>query len=386
MTHGVGGNPLGEALASVPVQARPDIAAMDGYHSPQVACSVRLNTNESPFPPPMAWQEALADEVALIDFRRYPDRRAVALRKDIATHHRVDHEQIFVANGSNEAIQTLCLTYGGAGRSVLVFEPTYAMHSQIARTSGSAVIVGTRDDQHRIDVAAARLTIAEHQPSIIFICSPNNPTGLVEAQETIEAILDVAPGIVVVDEAYGQFATWSAMQLLHPSRALCVLRTYSKTWAMAGARLGYLIGPTWMIEEFDKVVLPYHLDAVKQIAGRLALRYEPEMRSRIAQLVVERERVLSALSALPVKVWPSQANFILFQPNHCAADDVWQYLVDHDVLIRNCSSWPGLHNCLRVTLGTAAENGEFLCQLEAALLATCATASVGQTATVSESI
>jgi histidinol-phosphate aminotransferase len=368
----------GEVSSSPPVRARDDIVAMSGYHSPQVDCTVRLNTNESPFPPPTAWQEALADEVALIDFRRYPDRTAAALRRDLATHHGLDASQVFVANGSNEAIQTLCLTYGGAGRTVMVFEPTYAMHSQIARTSGSRVVVGARDGRMQIDIDQAQQLIAAEQPSIIFVCSPNNPTGLIEPRAKIEALLAIAPGLVVVDEAYGQFASWSAIELLRNDRPLCVLRTYSKTWAMAGARLGYALAPGWMIDEFDKVVLPYHLDAVKQVAGRLALRHDMEMRTRVAELVAQRALVLDRLATLDVVTWASQANFVLFQPNHSRADDVWQYLVDHDILIRNCSTWPGLENCLRVTIGTEKENMIFLKELGEALTATRSQVSTGE--------
>jgi histidinol-phosphate aminotransferase len=368
----------GEASSSPPVRARDDIVAMSGYHSPQVDCTVRLNTNESPFPPPTAWQEALADEVALIDFRRYPDRTAAALRRDLATHHGLDASQVFVANGSNEAIQTLCLTYGGAGRSVMVFEPTYAMHSQIARTSGSRVVVGARNSRMQIDIDQAQQLIAAEQPSIIFVCSPNNPTGLIEPRANIEALLDIAPGLVVVDEAYGQFASWSAIEMISDHLPLCVLRTYSKTWAMAGSRLGYALAPGWMIDDFDKVVLPYHLDAVKQVAGRLALRHDMEMRTRVAELVAQRAILLDRLATMDVVTWASQANFVLFQPNHWRAYDVWQYLVDHDVLIRNCSTWPGLENCLRVTIGTEKENMIFLKELGEALTATRSQVSIGE--------
>ncbi len=349
------------------VSARPEISAMVGYHSPQVPCSVRLNTNESPFAPPAAWQEALADEIASTDFRRYPDRSAVALRTALAAHHGVLPDQVFAANGSNEVLQTICLAYGGAGRTALVFEPTYAMHRQISRTTGAAIADGPRRSDLTIDPAQAVAAISEHRPSIVFLCSPNNPTGLIEGREVIEAVLAAAPGIVVVDEAYGQFADWSALELMDEHSALCVVRTYSKTWAMAGARLGYLLAPAWMNAELDKVVLPYHLDSMKQAAGRLALRYETDMRARVVELVRQRGRILNGLAELPVTVWPSQANFVLFRPDHSSADAVWHELVARDVLIRNCSSWPRLDNCLRVSVGSEPENDAFLAALEAAL-------------------
>ena len=342
------------------IQPRADVVAMEGYHSPQVSVRVRLNTNESPFPPPLQWQEQLADEVAIIDFHRYPDRSAMALRRSIAALHGVGPEQIFVGNGSNEVLQTLCLTYAGPGRAAVTFEPTYALHSHIAKISGARVVSGERDADFTLSPSALDAAIAEADPHITFLCSPNNPTGLVEPESIIERALERSAGIVLVDEAYGQFAPWSALTMIDESRPLAVARTYSKTWAMAGARLGYLVAPSWMIEELEKVVLPYHLDAVKQAGGRLALRFEPEMRARVRELIAERERLVAALSVLDVEVFPSGANFVLFRPRSHAADAVWQGLVDRSVLVRNCASWPRLAGCLRVTIGTYAEDDVFL--------------------------
>ena len=349
------------------IQPRAEVAAMEGYHSPQVAVSVRLNTNESPFAPPAAWQEALADEVASIDFHRYPDRDAVALRMAIAELHGVEVGQVFAANGSNEVIQTLCLTYGGHGRRVVTFEPTYALHSHIARISGAEVITGQRDQEFRISIDEARRVVSDAQPAVTFLCSPNNPTGLLESQAVIETVANVAPGLVIVDEAYGQFAPWSAQELLSEDRCVAIIRTYSKTWSMAAARLGYLIGPSWLVTELEKVVLPYHLDAVKQAAGRLALRYEGDMRKRVAELVAERDRLVARLLRLDVHVWPSSANFVLFRPLAVDANRVWQALVDRSVLIRNCASWPRLGGCLRVTIGTPEENETFISALTSVL-------------------
>lgn len=345
------------------IQPRAEVVAMEGYHSPQVAVSVRLNTNESPFAPPAAWQEALADEVASIDFHRYPDRHAVALRTAIAELHGVDVGQVFAANGSNEVIQTLCLTYGGHDRRVVTFEPTYALHSHIARISGAEVISGQRNQDFAISIDEARRVVSDVQPAITFLCSPNNPTGMLESRAVIETVAHVAPGLVIVDEAYGQFAPWSAQELLSEERCVAIIRTYSKTWSMAAARLGYLIGPSWLVTELEKVVLPYHLDAVKQAAGRLALRYEADMRKRVAELVAERDRLVARLLHLDVHVWPSSANFVLFRPLAVDANHVWQELVDRSVLIRNCASWPRLSGCLRVTVGTSGENEIFISAL-----------------------
>lgn len=355
------------SLSAARPAARPEIVAMSGYHSPQVNVEVRLNTNESPFPPPAAWQEALADHIAALDFARYPDRGAWSLREGIAALHGVSADQVFVANGSNEVLQTLCLTYGGAGRTIVTFEPTYAMHGQIARTTGAKVVEGARGEDFRIDPSHAAEVVEKSAPSITFLCSPNNPTGVVDDRSILAAVLAATTGIVVVDEAYGQFSDWSALSLVCDDLPLCVVRTFSKTWSMAAARLGYLIAPAWMVVDLEKVVLPYHLDSMKQAAGEFALRYEPEMRARVAKLVEERGSIMVGLGDLDVDVWPSQANFVLFRPRNADADAVWQGLVDRSVLVRNCASWPGLAGCLRVTVGTPAENARFLAELRSTL-------------------
>ncbi len=214
---------------------RDDLALMEGYHSPQVDVAVRLNTNEAPAPPPPGFSKALADELATLDWHRYPDRSYRDLREAIARHHGVAPEQVFAANGSNEVLQTLCLAYGGAGRTAAVFEPTYALHSHIARITGTGVAVGERSAELALDLDEVRRVLAEAAPAITFLCSPNNPTGMLEDEATVRAVLDVAPGLVVVDEAYGQFAPWSALDLVDDSRPLVVTRTYSKTWSMAAA-------------------------------------------------------------------------------------------------------------------------------------------------------
>ena len=342
---------------------RDDLALHPGYHSPQVDVEVRLNTNEAPEPPPAGFRDALADELAAIDWHRYPDRGALALREDIAAFHGVDASQVFVANGSNEVLQTVCLTYGGPERTVATFEPTYALHSHIPRITATGVVSGERTDDFALDMGEVERVLGEHRPTITFLCSPNNPTGMAETEETVRAVAGLAPGLLVVDEAYGQFAPWSALELVDDDSPIVVTRTYSKTWSMAAARLGYLVGPSWLVSEMQEVVLPYHLDAFKQAAGRVALRFEAEMHGRVAALVEERGRVSSALAELPVTVWPSAANFILFRPRADGEGDgqlVWKRLLEHSVLVRNCATWPRLDGCLRVTLGTPEENDRFL--------------------------
>jgi histidinol-phosphate aminotransferase len=354
---------------------RADLGLMEGYHSPQVDVAVRLNTNEAPEPPPAAFVDALRAALDGVAWHRYPDRSASVLRARIAEVEsplatsvegglRAPH--VFAANGSNEVLQSLCLAYGGSGRSVLTFEPTYALHSHIAAVSGTGAIRVDRSADFRLDLDAATEAIRRHRPAITFLCSPNNPTGMVEDEATVRSVLEAVEqvdGMLVVDEAYGQFSPWSALSLVSETRSVVVTRTYSKTWSAAALRLGYLVGPSWVVGELEKVALPYHLDTVTQLAGTLALDHLPEMQRRVARLVEERGRVSEALARLPVEQWPSGANFILFRPLEADGSAVWAGLVERSVLVRNCASWPGLEGCLRVTLGTGDEDDRFLAAL-----------------------
>ncbi|MGI8984244.1 MAG: histidinol-phosphate transaminase [Acidimicrobiales bacterium] len=359
------------------IPVRDDLADLAGYHSAQVSVDVRLNTNESPYPPPPAWRDAFLEELAAVPFNRYPDRAAMALRAAIGEHHGVGPEQVLAANGSNEVIQALCLAYGGPGRTVAVFEPTYALHSHIPRITGTAVAAGERRPDFTLDPAEVRRVVDQVRPAITFLCSPNNPTGVIDAAEVVESALAAAPGLVVVDEAYGQFTSSSALDLVSDDRPLAVTRTFSKTWSMAACRLGYMVAPAAIVAAAELAVLPYHLDAATQIAGRLAVRFTAEMEARVAALVAERERLAGALAALPVDTWPSGANFLLFRPHDVdgppglsgplSGTAVWKALVERSVLVRDCSSWPRLDGCLRVTVGTPAEDDAFLSALKEVL-------------------
>ncbi len=301
------------------------------------------------------------------DLQRYPDRRAIRLREAIAARVAQPVGRVFAANGSNEVLQTLLLTYGGPGRRALVFEPTYALHSHIARITGTATIVGPRDDGFRIDARSAVAIIEREQPEVVFVCSPNNPSGTVEETDTVAALVEAAPGLVVVDEAYGEFAAESAVDLVSEDRAVVVTRTYSKVWSLAALRLGFAVGPMWLVEELDKVVLPYHLDAATQLAGTLALDHADDMERRVSRLVEDREELTRDLAEVAgIEVFPSGANFVLFR---CAGRgrQVWERLVDRGVLVRDFSSWPGVEDCLRVTVGTPEENARFRSALDEAM-------------------
>ncbi|HEV2369951.1 MAG TPA: histidinol-phosphate transaminase, partial [Acidimicrobiales bacterium] len=345
------------------VPTRPDLQGLVGYHSPQVDVEVRLNTNESPLPPPEMWLDELRAEIGTIDFNRYPDRDAVALRQSLAEFHGTDIDRVFCANGSNEVLQCLLLAVGGPGRRVALFEPTYQLHSHIAKITGTEVVAGRRDDDFGLDLDEVARVLRTAYPVVTFLCSPNNPTGRAEAPDVVADVVRRAPGLVAVDEAYGQFSPHTAVPLAGADGRVVVVRTFSKTWSMAAARLGYAIGPVALVDALYDVALPYHLDSIKQAAGRLALRYRTEMEARVAGIVEERGRIAAALAALPVDAWPSDANFILFRPRTLPADDVWDQLVARSVLVRDCSRWPGLEGCLRVTVGTPAENTTFLAAL-----------------------
>ncbi len=348
-------------------QPRADFSLRKGYHSPQVPVDVRLNTNESPFPPPEGWFDALAEEVRRTSFNRYPDRAAYALREALGELHGVRPEQVFAANGSNEVLQSLLLAYGGPGRKAALWEPTYALHSHIAHLTGTEVVAGRRGAGFSLGADDALELVGREHPSIVFFCSPNNPTGRAEDPSTVSAALSASEALVVVDEAYGQFSSWSALGLVGDDVPLVVVRTFSKTWSMAALRLGYLVGPSEVVRALERVALPYHLDALKQAAGRLALRFTAEMERRVSAIVSERERLAGELSRLAVELWPSQANFLLFRPLGRSGAEVWQGLVERSVLVRDTSSWAGLEGCLRVTVGLPEENDRFLAALSEVL-------------------
>jgi histidinol-phosphate aminotransferase len=366
-----GGSPGDErANGSLP-SVRPDLVTLDGYHSAQVEVEVRLNTNESPLAPPAAWLEAFRAGLDDVEFNRYPDRQAMALRRSLADAHGVDPDRIFCANGSNEVLQSLLLAYGGHGRSVALFEPTYTLHGHIARITGTAVAAGQRTDDFRLDLDEVKRVVESADPVITFLASPNNPTGRAEPVEAVDAVLSLAPGLLVVDEAYGQFAPSSALDLLTAGGAgaerVAVVRTFSKTWSMAGVRLGYLVAAPEVVRACELVALPYHLDSTKQLAGRLALEFVEEMETRVAMVKEERGRIAAAFVDLPVETWPSDANFILFRPTTNHAKAVWSDLLAASVLVRDCSEWPGLAGCLRVTVGLPDENDRFLTALSESL-------------------
>jgi histidinol-phosphate aminotransferase len=353
----------GVVLADLPL--REDLRGVSPYGAPQLDVPVRLNTNENPYPPPPALvAELVADvERAARELHRYPDRDAVALRSDLAgylaerTGVPLTAANLWAANGSNEVLQQLLQAFGGPGRSALGFVPSYSMHPIISAGTRTAWIPAPRRADFSLDAACAVAAVREHRPDVLFVTSPNNPTGAAVPLEDLRAVLAAAPGIVVVDEAYGEFSHQpSAVGLLAEfPGTLVVCRTMSKAFAFAGGRLGYLAAAPAVVDALLLVRLPYHLSVLTQAAARAALRHAGATLDSVATLVAERGRVSAALRELGAEVVPSDANFVLFGRfgDESAA---WRRYLDHGVLIRDV----GIEGHLRVTVGTPAENDAFL--------------------------
>ncbi|MGY2011164.1 histidinol-phosphate transaminase [Nocardia gipuzkoensis] len=344
---------------------RENLRGKKPYGAPQLTVPVQLNTNENPHPPSRALIDDVAESIraAAADLHRYPDRDAVALRTDLAryltaqTGIALDTGNVWAANGSNEILQQLLQAFGGPGRSALGFVPSYSMHPIISEGIDTEWIEAKRSADFSLDIDHALAAIAERRPDVVFVTSPNNPTGHSIPQQDLARILAAAPGIVVVDEAYGEFSAQpSAIGLIarFPAK-LVVTRTMSKAFAFAGGRLGYLVAAPAVIEAMLLVRLPYHLSVVTQVAARAALRHADETLGSVAELAAQRDRVAAALREQGYDVIPSDANFLLFGRFTDAAR-TWQRYLDHGVLIRDV----GIPGYLRTTIGLAAENDELL--------------------------
>jgi len=347
------------ALTELPL--RPELAGEVPYGAPQLDVPVRLNVNENPYPPSPAVVAEIATAVALAagSMNRYPDREALALRGDLARYlgHGLAAEQIWAANGSNEVMTQVLQAFGGPGRSLLSFAPTYSMYPEYARNTHTRWLTAPRTADFRIDRAAAVAAVKETQADVVLVTSPNNPTGTAVDLETVEAVCDAAPGVVVVDEAYVEFArtgTPSALELLPHHPRLAVSRTMSKAFAFAGGRLGYLPAAPAFVDALRVVRLPYHLSAVTQAVARVALAHAPEMLAAVDQLRVARDEVAAWLSGQGLEVAESDANFVLFG-RFADRHRVWQLLLDRGVLIRET----GPAGWLRVSAGTPAEMAAF---------------------------
>jgi histidinol-phosphate aminotransferase len=351
-----GQEPAGDVIRGL---LREDLRHLHPYGAPQLDVPVQLNTNENPYAPSQRLRQAIADAVAAVagTLNRYPDRDATDLRKDLADYlgHGIGAPQVWAANGSNEVIQQLLQAFGGPGRTALGFEPSYSMHPLISQVTGTGWTEGSRDAGYGLSTAAAQ--VRQHRPDVVFVTSPNNPTGTSVPLSLIEQVYDAAPGLVVVDEAYIEFAragTPSALTLLPGRPRLVVCRTMSKAFAAAGTRLGYLAADPAVVDALLLVRLPYHLSTVTQAVARAALANQDEPLATVDALRRGRDDLVGWLRDRGLTVADSDANFILFGVFD-DRDAVWQGLLDRGVLIRNT----GPKGWLRVTVGTPAENDAF---------------------------
>lgn len=348
------------SLSDLPI--RDDLRGLSPYGAPQKSVRVALNVNENTHGIPEAVARDIVEALAhsILTVNRYPDREFTELRENLAAYlgHGLTADNVWAANGSNEVLQQILQAFGGPGRSVLGFPPTYSMHSILASGTGTTWIAGERDADYAISPETVARTIAATNPDIVFLCSPNNPTGTPLHLDTVEAAYDATNGIVVVDEAYAEFApdeAPSAITLLEGRERLIVSRTMSKAFAFAGARVGYLAADPVISDALRLVRLPYHLSALTQAAAVAALRHAPEMLAMVDDIREQRDRLIAELSALGYTPLPSWANFVLFG----GVDDphaLFEALLERDIIIRDV----GIPGHLRVTAGTKAETTMFL--------------------------
>jgi len=349
---------------------RQDLQPLSPYGAPQVPAEATLNTNENPYAPSPALAKAIADrthQVALT-LNRYPDRDAVSLRNSLASF--INHlsgtsfgaEQVWAANGSNEIIQSLFMAFGD--RPTLGFTPSYSMHPLIAKVIGVDWRDGGRRADFSLDLAKALQDISTVKPALTFITTPNNPTGTTVTLNEISQLADAAAkinGLLIVDEAYAEFSNLpSAVTLIAKYPNLVVIRTMSKAFAFAGARLGYLIADPEIVEAMFLVRLPYHLSSLTQAAAEVALEFQGELLGTVSSLIDSRKFVAAELAKMGLQVIASQANFILFTGFSQEPAHLWRQLLDRGVLIRDV----GLLGHLRMTIGNEAENQKFIAALQ----------------------
>jgi histidinol-phosphate aminotransferase len=340
---------------------RDDLRGREPYGAPQLDVPVRLNTNENPYPLPEEVADAVEKSLhgVLRDLNRYPDREAIALREDLASYlgHGLSAANVWAANGSNEIHQQLLQAFAGPGRNAMGFEPSYSMHPILATGTGTSWLDARRTN-FELTLSQAKAQVRVFQPDVVFVCSPNNPTGTSVDLEVIEGIASEAPGMVIVDEAYAEFArpgTESAITLLPRFPRLVVTRTMSKAFAFAGGRVGYLAANPGVIDAVRLVRLPYHLSSLTQAAARAALAHATTLLGQVDAIKAERDRIVVGLRELGLTVVDSDANFVLFG-QFKDTKGVWQALLDRGVLVRDV----GLDGWLRVTAGTAVETNAFL--------------------------
>jgi histidinol-phosphate aminotransferase len=343
---------------------RPGLRDVNAYVSPQLDVPARLNTNECPYPLPASFFAELSTAVADLPLNRYPDGQMTRLREALAAHHGHPVTGTWTANGSNEVLTELLLAYGGPGRRAVVFEPTYVLHSRLSWLTHTDVVTLRLKDPFALTDQAVDEALAA-APDVIFVCSPNNPTGNAQPLDAVAALAARTDALIVVDEAYIEFGGTSALALSAEHPNVAVVRTFSKAFAMAGVRLGYVLTSPAVVTDLQRVRLPYHMSSLTQAAGTVALRHTSEALSILEAIRAQRDRILRELRVMPgLTVYPSDANFVLFVPPQ-PAQEVWQGLLDRGVLVRNLSTV--VPNALRVTAGAEHEVDRFLLSLKEVL-------------------
>lgn len=351
-------------LADLPL--RENLRGKSPYGAPQLVVPVRLNTNENPHPPTQALIDDVAASVrdAAAELHRYPDRDSVQLRTDLAAYLTaatgvpLTVDNLWAANGSNEILQQLLQAFGGPGRTAIGFVPSYSMHPIISDGTQTEWLQAARAEDFGLDIDVAVAAVKERTPDVVFVASPNNPSGQSVPIEDLRRLLqEMTGGILIVDEAYGEFSSQpSAVTLIDEFPAkLIVTRTMSKAFAFAGGRLGYLAAAPAVIDALLLVRLPYHLSVLTQAAACAALRHADDTLGSVATLAAERDRVSAELTRLGYRVIPSDANFVLFG-DFTDAPATWQRYLDKGILIRDV----GIPGFLRTTIGLAEENDAFL--------------------------
>lgn len=328
--------------------------------------SVRLDANESPFPPPPQWRQALEERLSSLAVNRYPDDGSEELRAALAGMHGLRPGNVHVGCGSNGILRDLFTAFGGPGRRAVVFPPTYSGYERIARLTHTACRAVPRGTGWRIPAEAVASTRLEDE--IAVICTPNNPTGLSEDPAVVER-LAAAAGMLVIDAAYAEFSDSPAPSEPRDDPPVVVVRTLSKAWALAGLRIGYCLAPEWVVTELRRNRLPYSVDILHEAAALSTLGFLPDLERRVRRIAAERERLTARLRMLGLEVLPSEANFLLFRPPGRDPGAVRERLLGQGIWIRDCEGWPELSDWLRVSVGTEDENDAFLQALETALAA-----------------
>jgi len=364
--------------------ARPELAYLSSYDAKHIRAEVILSANESPRNLPHDILTKLSDRVLSdIAFNRYPDPMATRLREQIAEANGLESSNVLVGNGGDEILFNLILAWGGPGRTILDLPPTFAMYGISARATSTRLVAVPRKADFSVDSDELLAAVVEHDPDLVVVTNPNNPTGTMTPETVLLDLLNATDALVLVDEAYFEFSRQTMRPHMQRHSNLAILRTFSKAFALAGLRAGYLLAQPEVIHELTKVRQPYSVNVFTQVAASLVYRERILFEENISETLRNRDRIEHGLGEMTgVEVFPSEANYVLFRVDQAAA--VWRDLLhNHSVLVRDCSRTPGLEDCLRVTVGSAEEVERFLAAMDEILASKRAARHFGLHATAS---